>query len=90
MVRQDPFVLQSAPGFPTSTGTCPSYVVDQAFNNIDNATIGNFYTSDQFVNATGGDFTLRPDSDVYKDMPDFVRVPYMAIGPRAPPPPPPV
>lgn len=83
----DPFTISTAPGFPEDVyGHCPEYVVNASFNAVDWASVGNFYSTDQFVNASGGDWTLRPDSDVYRDMPDFARIPYTSIGPGARPP----
>lgn len=76
-----PFHVLTAPGFPTDPqGDCPQYVVNASFNSIDWSSVGHFYDTDQFVNASAGDYTLRPDSAVYVDMPDFVRVPYTSIG----------
>jgi hypothetical protein len=36
-----------------------------------------------FVNAAGLDFRLRDDSVIYKELPQFRRIPFEEIGPRA-------
>ncbi len=80
MTRNGTFELQTLPGFPIGTGACPTFVETGQFNAFHNESINFFFGDDQFVDAAGGDYTLRDDSDVYRAMPSFVRVPFRAIG----------
>lgn len=85
MVYNNSFIIQNTGvnnTYSNGTGTCPQYVVTENFNQIDWSSTSAFYRMDQFVNSSSGDYTLRTDSDVYKDFPTFVRIPYMEIGPQ--------
>ena len=89
MTYNNSFVMQNTESnntYSNGTGICPQYVVTENFNSIDWNTVNKFYIHDQFVNSSYGDYTLRSDAQIYIDMPNFVRIPYMAIGPLVPPP----
>lgn len=83
MVRNGSFVIPTSPGFPylNWSSACPQYVVDQDFNNV-NESAQFFYDDPEavFVDPGHGDFTLRDDSPVYRDMPSFVHIPFRSIG----------
>jgi hypothetical protein len=39
-----------------------------------------YESDDVFVNAAGGDLTLRSDSQIFIDMPSFMKVNFLSIG----------
>jgi len=82
MRRNGTFDIPTAPGFPflNPNSPCPAFVVDDEFNDVDFAAQHFYRDTGVFVDAEGGDFTLRPDSAVLADMPDFVRVNFREIG----------
>ena len=79
MRQNNTFVVGTAPGFPLGTGTCPEFVVNHSFNQVD-ALPDPFFGVDQFVDFAGGDLTLRDDCDIYKATPSFTRIPFREIG----------
>lgn len=80
--RNSTFSVITSPGFPFQnwSSACPQYVVTGSFNNIDNKTQFTYESDDVFVDAAGGDLTLREESQVFKDMPTFMRVNFLSIG----------
>ena len=41
------------------------------------------YTADPgFVDIANGDFTLKPDAQIFKDFPGFPIIPFREIGPQ--------
>jgi hypothetical protein len=84
MQRNGTFAIKTAPGFPflDPNSICPEFVVSGEFNDVDFVDGFHFYEEEAaiFVDAAGGDYTLRADSQVFVDFPNFVRVDYRAIG----------
>ena len=83
MRRNSTFAIPTAPGFPflDEASACPTYVVSAAFNSISVVSDPFWaFEDDVFVDAAGGDYTLRPDAPVFASMPSFVRVDYKRIG----------
>ena len=83
MARNGSFAIPTSPGFPflNWSSACPDYVVDDAFNDV-NASAQFFYRDPEacFVDPAHGDFTIREDSPIYRDMPTFARIPFREIG----------
>lgn len=81
MQHNNTFTVQTAPGFPQGTGSCPELVVNQSFNTIDvlpDPFFGN--AADQFVDYAGGDLTLRGSSAIYTAIPGFKWIPFRKMG----------
>ena len=83
MLRNGSFAIPTASGFPylNPNSPCADFVVDEAFNAVD-ADGGKFYRDLDavFVDAAAGDYTVRDDAQLYKDMPTFARIPWRQIG----------
>jgi hypothetical protein len=80
--RNSTFDIITAPGFPflNWSSACPDFVSSGSFNSI-NLTSQFAYQSDNvFVNAAGGDLTIKDDSSIFTDMPSFMRVNFLSIG----------
>lgn len=80
--RNATFNVLTAPGFPYQnwSSACPDFVATGSFNDIDVTTQYAYESDDIFVDAAGGDLTLRADSRIFTDMPTFMRVNFSAIG----------
>ena len=81
-VRNTTFLVPTSPGFPylNWSSACPEFVVTGGFNNIDPASQFAYASDDVFVDAAGGDLTLRADAPIFADMPTFLRINFTAIG----------
>ena len=81
-VRNTTFDVITSPGFPFQnwSSACPDYVVTGSYNEIDLASQFAYESDDVFVNAAGGDLTLRSDSQIFIDMPSFMKVNFLSIG----------
>ena len=78
-----PFAVPTAAGFPylNWSSACPTYAVSQEFNHVE-AESQFFYPEEGgvFVDPGGGDYTIRADAQLFRDMPNFARIDWRCIG----------
>lgn len=83
MKNNGSFSIPTAAGFPflDPNSPCPAFVVEQQFNVVGQPPAF-FYEreADVFVDPAAGDFTIRPDAPIWRDMPTFQNIPFHQIG----------
>ena len=78
-----PFIVPTAPGFPFQnwSSACPTYAVEEEFDHVE-AGSQHFYAGEEevFVAPAAGDYTIREDAALFRDMPTFARINWRCIG----------